>query len=159
MPTPNLSSTMSTHQKAIVLPLPRPGAPSPKSTEGNKPNATVVGRLCTLPLPRTESEILSCPYLKAFPFNELRMATGNFNEDESLLGEGGFGCVFKGWLDEDFLSASTFGSGAPVAIKKLIPWGFQGHNEWLVCYVLFLRTGLTEDISLYLTTKIIKTVT
>ncbi|XP_042016369.1 probable serine/threonine-protein kinase PBL3 [Salvia splendens] len=50
---------------------------------------------------------------------------------DSLLGEGGFGCVFKGWLDEKTLNASNPSSGFPVAIKKLIHSGFQGHREWL----------------------------
>ncbi|KAF3585579.1 hypothetical protein F2Q69_00026680 [Brassica cretica] len=80
---------------------------------------------------RTEGEILSSPNLKAFSFNELKNATKNFRPD-SLLGEGGFGCVFKGWIDETTLTASRPGSGIVVAVKKLRPEGFQGHKEWLV---------------------------
>ncbi|KAF8099233.1 hypothetical protein N665_0247s0018 [Sinapis alba] len=79
---------------------------------------------------RTEGEILSSPNLKAFSFNELKNATKNFRSD-SLLGEGGFGCVFKGWIDETTLTASRPGSGIVVAVKKLKPEGFQGHKEWL----------------------------
>ncbi|XP_018433840.1 probable serine/threonine-protein kinase PBL2 [Raphanus sativus] len=79
---------------------------------------------------RTEGEILSSPNLKAFSFNELKNATKNFRHD-SLLGEGGFGCVFKGWIDETTLAASRPGSGIVVAVKKLKPEGFQGHKEWL----------------------------
>ncbi|KAH0855495.1 hypothetical protein HID58_007956, partial [Brassica napus] len=52
----------------------------------------------SLPTPRTEGEILSSPNLKAFTFSELKSATRNFRPD-SLLGEGGFGYVFKGWID------------------------------------------------------------
>ncbi|GAV78241.1 LOW QUALITY PROTEIN: Pkinase_Tyr domain-containing protein, partial [Cephalotus follicularis] len=80
--------------------------------------------------PRSEGEILSSPNLKVFIFNELKNATRNFRPD-SLLGEGGFGYVFKGWLDEHTLSASRPGSGMVVAVKKLKPEGFQGHKEWL----------------------------
>ncbi|EEF42172.1 probable serine/threonine-protein kinase PBL3 [Ricinus communis] len=83
-----------------------------------------------LPTPRTEGEILSSPNLKAFCFNELKNATRNFRPD-SLLGEGGFGYVFKGWIDEHTLSAARPGSGMVVAVKKLKPEGFQGHKEWL----------------------------
>ncbi|KAJ0256982.1 serine/threonine-protein kinase PBL2 [Hirschfeldia incana] len=79
---------------------------------------------------RTEGEILSSPNLKAFSFNELKNATKNFRP-ENLLGEGGFGCVYKGWIDETTLSASRPGSGIVVAVKKLKPEGFQGHKEWL----------------------------
>ncbi|OMO93186.1 hypothetical protein CCACVL1_06593 [Corchorus capsularis] len=88
-----------------------------------------------LPTPRTEGEILSSPNLKPFTFNELKNATRNFRPD-SLLGEGGFGYVFKGWLDEHTLSAAKPGSGMVVAVKKLKPEGFQGHKEWLVGFVL-----------------------
>lgn len=81
--------------------------------------------------PRSETEILSSPYLKSFSFNVLKRATRNFNP-ESLIGEGGFGYVYKGWLDKDNLSASRPGDGLVVAVKKLKPEGFQGHKEWLV---------------------------
>ncbi|XP_062200773.1 probable serine/threonine-protein kinase PBL3 [Phragmites australis] len=83
-----------------------------------------------LPTPRTEGEILSSPNLKAFLFSDLKNATRNFRSD-SLIGEGGFGFVFKGWIDEQTLAPSKPGSGMVVAIKKLKPEGFQGHKEWL----------------------------
>ncbi|KAJ4956513.1 hypothetical protein NE237_013296 [Protea cynaroides] len=84
----------------------------------------------SLPTPRSETEILSSPNLKAFSFTELRNATKNFRPD-SLLGEGGFGYVFKGWIDKHTHSATKPGSGIVVAVKKLKPEGFQGHKEWL----------------------------
>ncbi|ESQ33043.1 hypothetical protein EUTSA_v10004126mg [Eutrema salsugineum] len=84
----------------------------------------------SLPTPRTEGEILSSPNLKAFTFNELKSATRNFRPD-SLLGEGGFGYVFKGWIDGTTFTASKPGSGIVVAVKKLKTEGFQGHKEWL----------------------------
>uniref|UniRef100_A0A1D1Y719 non-specific serine/threonine protein kinase n=1 Tax=Anthurium amnicola TaxID=1678845 RepID=A0A1D1Y719_9ARAE len=84
----------------------------------------------SLPTPRTEGEILSSSNLKAFTFSELKSATRNFRQD-NLLGEGGFGYVFKGWIDEQSLSASRPGTGIVVAIKKLKDEGLQGHKEWL----------------------------
>lgn len=66
----------------------------------------------------------------------MRNATRNFRPD-SLLGEGGFGYVFKGWINEHTLSATKPGSGTTIAVKKLKPEGFQGHKEWLVCYPFF----------------------
>lgn len=89
-----------------------------------------------LPTPRTEGEILSSSNLKAFTFNDLKNATKNFRPD-SLLGEGGFGHVYKGWIDEHTLAPSRPGSGMVVAVKKLKPEGFQGHKEWLVGLELF----------------------
>ncbi|RVW82350.1 putative serine/threonine-protein kinase PBL3 [Vitis vinifera] len=84
----------------------------------------------SFPTPRSEGEILPSPSLKAFSFNDLKNATRNFRPD-SLLGEGGFGYVFKGWIDEQTLAAVKPGSGMVIAVKKLKPEGFQGHKEWL----------------------------
>ncbi|XP_031279790.1 probable serine/threonine-protein kinase PBL2 [Pistacia vera] len=68
--------------------------------------------------------------LKSFSFNDLKNATKNFRQD-FVLGEGGFGCVFKGWIDENTLSPTKPGSGIVVAIKRLKAESFQGHKEWL----------------------------
>jgi len=81
--------------------------------------------------PRSEGELLPSPTLKAFTFNELKTATRNFKPN-SMIGEGGFGCVYKGWIGERSLSPSKPGSGMVVAVKKLKSEGFQGHKEWLV---------------------------
>ncbi|NP_001288898.1 protein kinase APK1B, chloroplastic-like [Brassica rapa] len=80
--------------------------------------------------PRTEGEILQSPNLKCFSFAELKAATRNFRLD-SVLGEGGFGCVFKGWIDEESLTASKPGTGMVIAVKRLNIEGWQGHQEWL----------------------------
>ncbi|XP_034705320.1 receptor-like cytoplasmic kinase 176 isoform X1 [Vitis riparia] len=80
--------------------------------------------------PRTDGEILQSSNLKSFFFSELRTATRNFRPD-SVLGEGGFGCVFKGWIDEKAFTAAKPGTGMVIAVKKLNQEGFQGHKEWL----------------------------
>lgn len=81
--------------------------------------------------PRSEGEILQAENLKNFSFNELKTATRNFRPD-SVLGEGGFGSVFKGWIDEHSLTPTRPGSGIVIAVKRLNQEGFQGHREWLV---------------------------
>ncbi|KAF9676831.1 hypothetical protein SADUNF_Sadunf08G0044100 [Salix dunnii] len=81
--------------------------------------------------PRTQGEILQSSNLKSFSFNELKAATRNFRPD-SVLGEGGFGCVFKGWIDEHSLAAAKPGTGIVIAVKRLSQESFQGHQEWLV---------------------------
>ncbi|KAL2316921.1 hypothetical protein Fmac_030797 [Flemingia macrophylla] len=68
--------------------------------------------------------------LKIFSFNDLKEATKNFRQ-ENLIGEGGFGFVYKGWIDEITYAPTRPGTGIVVAIKKLKPEGFQGHREWL----------------------------
>lgn len=81
--------------------------------------------------PRSEDEILQTSNLKNFGFSELKMATRNFRPD-SVLGEGGFGSVFKGWIDEHSLAATKPGTGLVIAVKRLNQEGLQGHREWLV---------------------------
>uniref|UniRef100_M1ARC4 non-specific serine/threonine protein kinase n=1 Tax=Solanum tuberosum TaxID=4113 RepID=M1ARC4_SOLTU len=82
------------------------------------------------PTPRSEGEILQSSNLRSFTFSELRSATRNFRPD-SVVGEGGFGSVFKGWVDEHTLAASKPGTGIVIAVKKLNQEGWQGHREWL----------------------------
>ncbi|XP_073006765.1 serine/threonine-protein kinase PBL34-like isoform X1 [Typha latifolia] len=68
--------------------------------------------------------------LRKFTFNELKYATRNFRP-ESLLGEGGFGCVFKGWIEENGTAPVKPGTGLTVAVKTLNHDGLQGHKEWV----------------------------
>ncbi|KAM3295261.1 hypothetical protein ACQJBY_037879 [Aegilops geniculata] len=60
---------------------------------------------------------------RAFTFAELSEATGGFRV-ESMLGEGGFGPVYRGRLRD--------GSGTEVAVKQLDRNGLQGTREFLV---------------------------
>ncbi|KAH6778258.1 Protein kinase superfamily protein [Perilla frutescens var. hirtella] len=58
---------------------------------------------------------------RSFTLKELAAATQNF-KDANMIGEGGFGCVYKGRLD----------SGMAVAVKQLNLDGLQGHQEFIV---------------------------
>lgn len=89
---------------------------------------------------RTEGEILQASNLRSFSFNDLKTATRNFRPD-SVLGEGGFGCVFKGWIDENTFAATRPGTGLVIAAKRLNQDGFQGHQEWLVSITYFTLLG------------------
>ncbi|XP_042014096.1 receptor-like cytoplasmic kinase 176 isoform X1 [Salvia splendens] len=80
--------------------------------------------------PRNEAEILDTGSLKSFGYNDLRICTRNFRPD-SMLGEGGFGSVFKGWIDEHTFKAAKAGTGMVIAVKRLNQEGSQGHKEWL----------------------------
>lgn len=73
-------------------------------------------------------QILPASNLRVFSFPELKAATKNFRID-TLLGEGGFGKVYKGWLDEKGASKSASGSNV-VAVKKLKAESMQGYEEW-----------------------------
>ena len=102
------------------------------STDGNDlSTGSKVSSFSVPPTPRSEGEILQSSNLTNFNFSDLKMATRNFRPD-SVLGEGGFGSVFKGWIDENSFSATKPGTGLVIAVKKLNQEGFQGHREWLV---------------------------
>ncbi|KAM5581443.1 serine/threonine-protein kinase PBL34-like [Rosa sericea] len=84
----------------------------------------------TLSTPKAPEELKVASQLRRFTFNELKSATKNFRP-ESLLGEGGFGCVFKGWINETGTAPAKPGFGIPVAVKTLNHDGLQGHKEWM----------------------------
>ncbi|XP_076946491.1 serine/threonine-protein kinase PBL34-like, partial [Bidens hawaiensis] len=85
--------------------------------------------MCAPNEPHNSSD-LNPNHLLQFSFHELKSATGNFRPD-SILGEGGFGFVFKGWIDENGTGPAKPGSGITVAVKSLKPDGLQGHREWV----------------------------
>ncbi|XP_058753046.1 probable serine/threonine-protein kinase PIX13 isoform X1 [Vicia villosa] len=63
-------------------------------------------------------QILPTSNLRVYTFAELKASTKNF-KPETLLGEGGFGKVYRGWLD-----------GITIAVKKLNSESLQGLQEW-----------------------------
>lgn len=63
-----------------------------------------------------------------FTYEEMRLATKCFRPD-LILGEGGFGIVYKGVIDENVRPGYKT---TQVAIKELNREGFQGDREWLV---------------------------
>ncbi|XP_031399237.1 probable serine/threonine-protein kinase PIX13 isoform X2 [Punica granatum] len=67
----------------------------------------------------TSGEIVPTPDVRVFTLPELRKATRNFRPD-SFLGEGGFGRVFKGYLNEE----------GPIAVKKYHMESVQGFKEF-----------------------------
>ncbi|PON76344.1 Mitogen-activated protein kinase kinase kinase [Trema orientale] len=105
-------------------------AESPDRNGFNSNYGSKVSSVSVPSTPRTEGEILQSSNMKSFSFNELKTATRNFRPD-SMVGEGGFGSVFKGWIDENSLKPTKPGTGLVIAVKRLNQEGFQGHKEWL----------------------------
>ena len=112
------------------------------STTSNAESSTSTSKL--------EEELKVSSRLRKFTFNDLKLATRNFRP-ESLLGEGGFGCVFKGWIEENGTAPVKPGTGLTVAVKTLNHDGLQGHKEWLVCYavIFFSFSSLLSIIFLF----------
>ncbi|KAI3447887.1 hypothetical protein Pfo_004552 [Paulownia fortunei] len=74
--------------------------------------------------PSPTGQMLPQPNLRIFSFSELKAATRNFRND-TVVGEGGFGKVYKGWLD-----ARNGITGSVIAVKKLNSESMQGFQEW-----------------------------
>lgn len=72
--------------------------------------------------------------LIAFTYSELRIITANFRQDQ-VLGGGGFGSVYKGFISEDLREGLE-----PFQVAVKVHDGdnsYQGHREWLA-EVIFL---------------------
>ncbi|GJT22099.1 L-type lectin-domain containing receptor kinase IX.1-like protein, partial [Tanacetum coccineum] len=53
------------------------------------------------------NEVLERGAAKRFSYNDLALATNNFSNDQKL-GEGGFGCVYKGYLSHEGIAVAVF---------------------------------------------------
>ncbi|GFP82162.1 serine/threonine-protein kinase at5g01020 [Phtheirospermum japonicum] len=65
--------------------------------------------------------------LDIFTYEEMKLATKHFRPDQ-VLGDGGFGFVYKGVIND---SVRPGYKTTTVAIKELDPEGLQGDREWL----------------------------
>ncbi|KAE8788992.1 putative serine/threonine-protein kinase Cx32, chloroplastic [Hordeum vulgare] len=93
-----------------------------------------------------DGHILESPNLRIFTFAELSGACNNF-KPETLLGEGGFGKVYKGWIDVN----SAKGSAAMVvAVKKFNPESVQGMEQWQVYFLLSCQILFVIKFPIYL---------
>ncbi|KAM0970118.1 hypothetical protein ACFX14_018216 [Malus domestica] len=120
---PSTPGTSGNHSNNISSNTSSSGGKSQFSEASSSP------RIKELHSQQPNGQILESPNLRVFTFTELKAATRNFKSDQ-VLGEGGFGRVFKGWVDEKTLQPSKSGTGMLVAIKKLNSESVQGYQEW-----------------------------
>ncbi|GFY98522.1 protein kinase superfamily protein [Actinidia rufa] len=121
-----------------VLPsccIPENQSPKPKKAYVTK--QTSFQRLSLLDLSNsTLSEDLSTSLagsnLHVFTLAELAVITQHFSSS-NFLGEGGFGPVHKGFIDDKLRPGLK---AQPVAVKLLDLEGLQGHREWLLLELL-----------------------
>ncbi|KAG6599537.1 Serine/threonine-protein kinase RIPK, partial [Cucurbita argyrosperma subsp. sororia] len=109
----------------------KPVAPSKPGSFGRIPKLDLTNPNSTL------SEDLSISLagsdIHAFSLAELKLVSHSFSSS-NFLGEGGFGPVYKGFIDDTLRPGLL---PQPVAIKLLDLDGTQGHREWLT-EVIFL---------------------
>ncbi|OWM81177.1 probable serine/threonine-protein kinase PIX13 [Punica granatum] len=124
-PTKTSSPGGSSFDKDIKQLVPTPARTS--SGNGKAPAEGTTKQPVPVALPPVGKVIT--PNLRTYTLAELKSATRNFRPD-TMLGEGGFGRVFKGWVDEKTFAPAKVGVGIPVAVKKSNPDSEQGMNEW-----------------------------
>uniref|UniRef100_A0A453ABR8 non-specific serine/threonine protein kinase n=1 Tax=Aegilops tauschii subsp. strangulata TaxID=200361 RepID=A0A453ABR8_AEGTS len=147
---PFANSALSSLSRSLVCvatasrSLPRMSAPNARQSQGSSMSVITsrstngAGNISAAFLEPEEGMILEVPNLRIFTFAELKAATRNFKPD-TVLGEGGFGRVYKGWVDKKTMNpmSSSVGSAMVIAVKKLKPGSSQGLEEWQ-CEVNFL---------------------
>ncbi|AQK40533.1 putative serine/threonine-protein kinase PIX13 [Zea mays] len=100
----------------------------------------------------SDGQILEAPNLRTFTFIELKTTTKNLSSD-SVLGEGGFGRVYKGWVDEKTMAPSRNGTGMseinflgrlshPNLVKLL---GYCWEDKELLLVYEFMAKGSLEN--------------
>lgn len=92
---------------------------------------------CSTSSPRSFSDLYEgkAQNLRVFTFSELKQATNNFNR-LLKIGEGGFGCVYKGTIKP----ADGKGESTVVAIKKL---NRDGYQVTFFCVYVFIEFVLS----------------
>ncbi|KAH1224837.1 putative serine/threonine-protein kinase PBL9 [Glycine soja] len=123
---------------------------SPISNKITKDVSTPISKVSEVSVPQTpriEGEILQSSNLKNFSLTELTAATRNFRKDSVLGGEGDFGSVFKGWIDNQSLAAAKPGTGVVVAVKRLSLDSFQGQKDWLTRHVMTHEASLEDEVN------------
>ncbi|KAL5582331.1 hypothetical protein UlMin_014773 [Ulmus minor] len=108
--------TKSTNDTSKSQPVVPAGSSSTTSFLGSTPST-----------PNITGELKVSSRLRRFSFNELKSATRNF-KPESLLGEGGFGCVYKGWISENGCNLVRAGSGIPI-VAEIVYLGELMHSN------------------------------
>ncbi|KAK1436819.1 hypothetical protein QVD17_02603 [Tagetes erecta] len=85
----------------------------------NSNNKIVSGTICSFP----------SPSLKEFVLDDLKRATQVFSSS-LLVGQGGFGKVYRGWVHQDTLAPSEHGDGIAIVVKRFDHISTHEYDEW-----------------------------
>ncbi|CAL5049135.1 unnamed protein product [Urochloa decumbens] len=102
-------------------------AVGPDGLRKSKSDSKAIASVLAPPKDVVDLQVEGYGNVNIFTYDELRAATKNFRPDQ-ILGEGGFGVVYKGVIDENVRAGFP---SRQVAVKELNPEGFQGDKEWL----------------------------
>ncbi|XP_011094012.1 serine/threonine-protein kinase RIPK [Sesamum indicum] len=114
-------------------PIPIPDQKKPVSNQSSSIPRISLSDLSSSTLSEDLSISLAGSNLHVFTLQELKVITQHFSSS-NFLGEGGFGPVHKGFIDDKLRPGLK---AQPVAVKLLDLDGSQGHREWLT-EVIFL---------------------
>lgn len=112
-------------QQLQALPVPVKNTPSEKKHSRSPSDLTDPSTPRNMEDSRKNAVLYT--HVIAFTLFELETITRSFRSDY-ILGEGGFGTVYKGYIDENVRVGLK---SLPVAVKVLNKEGLQGHREWL----------------------------
>ncbi|KAM7488684.1 hypothetical protein LguiB_026168 [Lonicera macranthoides] len=125
----HINKVVQLHDSSSVHSDAKPSS-NAKSSNNNGHNSTLPNKDGGVVQDEPTSGQIVNPNLKIFTFAELKSATKNFTLD--VLGKGGFGIVFKGWVNEQTYFPSKVGVGKAVAVKRLGRESMQGLAEGLM---------------------------
>ncbi|KAL0338886.1 UNVERIFIED_CONTAM: Serine/threonine-protein kinase RIPK [Sesamum angustifolium] len=114
-------------------PIPTPDQKKPVPNQSSSIPRISLSDLSSSTLSEDLSISLAGSNLHVFTLQELKVITQHFSSC-NFLGEGGFGPVHKGFIDDKLRPGLK---AQPVAVKLLDLDGSQGHREWLT-EVIFL---------------------
>ncbi|KAK6154987.1 hypothetical protein DH2020_009235 [Rehmannia glutinosa] len=126
----------------LILRRPRKGKDS-VSTSGAAKSSWIPLSTTSRSTARTSGSNVSLPsdLCRYFSLDEIKTATGNF-DDNFVIGKGGFGNVYKGFIDGGGGAITT------VAIKRLNPSSNQGAREFLTEIVMLSKLRHLHLVSL-----------
>nr|GMC57327.1 probable serine/threonine-protein kinase Cx32, chloroplastic [Ipomoea batatas] len=123
--------------------------PNGKSSSGGYSQFTSVRTTNVSSKTCVNGGILPAANLKIYSFADMKAATNKFRSN-MILGAGGFGAVFQGWINHETLAPSNSACRMKVAIKKLNSDGSQGFEQWqedkeLLLVYEFMQKGSLEN--------------
>lgn len=148
MPKSLLKELLCCFGNSDVSPQPKPRKHTGNSLSPRRLSYSDISNSPSLLSPEDLSISLIGSNLHVFTLQELKLVTNGFSTSQ-FIGEGGFGPVYKGFIDDKLKPGLK---AQPVAVKLLDQDGAQGPKEWQVIAqkkLLLKDSTLISMISFY----------